>query len=443
MSNNQLNIKITAGLDLQGSVTRINADIKKLESQLKQLKLQAKLDNNKTNAEIQKQITALNKQKRQLYVDLKIRQKDLKKQYKQAVSQINQKTIEIEVKTNNSQKQLSGLNNSIKATNNETITLGNTLTKTLNNIGLVVSAQTALNTIRKAAQEATEAVKEYDKMSTNLQIITGQSKEAVNTMISNLADKSLNYNVDISDLEKAQETLLRTGKSVEDVNYLLKDTIMLAKTGFMDTDDAAESLVTIANAYNYEADEMENVVSKFLALDTASNTVAGKLSTAIAKSAQNAKLAGLSIDELGGYISTLKDTTGKAESEISTALNSIFSRVYNVKLGKYEAELEDGTTEDITESLNDTERMLKNVGIQLRSSKGEFKDIDDIIKELSEHWNEFNSVEKNSIAKTFAGTMHRNSFISLVENYDKAMQLAEVSAESAGTATKKYSVYME
>lgn len=443
MSNNQLNIKITAGLDLQGSVTRINADIKKLESQLKQLKLQAKLDNNKTNAEIQKQITALNKQKRQLYVDLKIRQKDLKKQYKQAVSQINQKTIEIEVKTNNSQKQLSGLNNSIKAANNETITLGNTLTKTLNNIGLVVSAQTALNTIRKAAQEATEAVKEYDKMSTNLQIITGQSKEAVNTMISNLADKSLNYNVDISDLEKAQETLLRTGKSVEDVNYLLKDTIMLAKTGFMDTDDAAESLVTIANAYNYEADEMENVVSKFLALDTASNTVAGKLSTAIAKSAQNAKLAGLSIDELGGYISTLKDTTGKAESEISTALNSIFSRVYNVKLGKYEAELEDGTTEDITESLNDTERMLKNVGIQLRSSKGEFKDIDDIIKELSEHWNEFNSVEKNSIAKTFAGTMHRNSFISLVENYDKAMQLAEVSAESAGTATKKYSVYME
>ena len=443
MADNQLNIKITAGLDTKDSVTRINADIKKIEGQLKQLRLQAKLDNSKTNAEIQKQITALNKQKRQLYVDLKIRQKDLKKQYKQAVSQIDQKPVEIEVKTNNAQKQLSGLSNSVKSANNETVSLGNTLNKTLNNIGLVVSAQTALNTIRQAAQEATEAVKEYDKMSTNLQIITGQSKESVNTMISDLADKSLNYNVDISDLEKAQETLLRTGKSVEDVNYLLKDTIMLAKTGFMDTEDSAESLVTIANAYNYEADEMENVVSKFLALDTASNTVAGKLSTAIAKSAQNAKLAGLSIDKLGGYISTLKDTTGKAESEISTALNSIFSRVYNVKLGKYEAELEDGTTEDITESLNDTERMLKNVGIQLRTSKGEFKDIDDIIKELSEHWNEFNSVEKNSIAKTFAGTMHKNSFISLIENYDKAMQLAEVSAESAGTATKKYSVYME
>lgn len=441
--DNNLKVLVTAELDKLKSVTQINQDIKKIEEQLKKLKLQATLDKGKSVSEIQNQIKALNAQKRNLYVDLKLRKKGLKDQYKQAIANIQTQPLNVDVNTATAQKQMSGLTNSVKATSSETVRLGNTLNKTLNNIGLVVSAQTALNTIRQAAQEATEAVKEYDKMSTNLQIITGQSKESVNTMISDPADKSLNYNVDISDLEKAQETLLRTGKSVEDVNYLLKDTIMLAKTGFMDTDDAAESLVTIANAYNYEADEMENVVSKFLALDTASNTVAGKLSTAIAKSAQNAKLAGLSIDKLGGYISTLKDTTGKAESEISTALNSIFSRVYNVKLGKYEAELEDGTTENITESLNDTERMLKNVGIQLRSSKGEFKDVDDIIKELSEHWNEFNSVEKNSIAKTFAGTMHKNSFISLIENYDKAMQLAEVSAESAGTATKKYSVYME
>ena len=441
--DNNLKVLVTAELDKLKSVTQINQDIRKIEEQLKKLKLQATLDKGKSIAEIQSQINALNKQKRNLYVGLKLRKKGLKDQYKQAIANIQTQPLNVDVNTATAQKQMSGLTTSVKATSSETVTLGNTLNKTLNNIGLVVSAQTALNTIRQAAQEATEAVKEYDKMSTNLQIITGQSKESVNTMISDLADKSLDYKVDISDLEKAQETLLRTGKSVEDVNYLLKDTIMLAKTGFMDTDDAAESLVTIANAYNYEADEMENVVSKFLALDTASNTVAGKLSTAIAKSAQNAKLAGLSIDKLGGYISTLKDTTGKAESEISTALNSIFSRVYNVKLGKYEAELEDGTTEDITESLNDTERMLKNVGIQLRSTKGEFKDVDDIIQEISKHWNEFNSVEKNSIAKTFAGTMHRNSFISLVENYDKAMQLAEVSAESAGTATKKYSVYME
>lgn len=442
MTNN-LNISVTAGLNKLKSIETINQDIKKIEGQIKKLKLQATLDKGKSITEIQKQIKALNEQKRNLYVDLKLRKKDLKSQYKQAIVSIQTQPLNVDVNTAMAQNQMSGLTNSVKATTSETVTLASSLKKALTNSGLVISSQTSLQLVRKAAQEATAAVKEYDDMSKNLQIITGQSKESVREMMSDLADKSLDYKVDISDLEKAQETLLRTGKSVEEVNYLMKDTVMLAKTGFMDTDDAAESLVTIANAYKYEADEMENVISKFLALDTASNTVAGNLSSAIAKAASNAQMAGVSIDELGGYISQLKNTTGKSENEIATALNAMFSRVGNVKLGKYEIELEDGTSEDITQSLNDTERMLKNVGIQLRSSKGEFKDVDDILQEVSEHWKDFNSVEKNSIAKTFAGTMHRNTFISLVENYDKAMQLAEVSVNSAGTATEKYEAYME
>lgn len=442
MTNN-LNVTVTAGLDKSKSVSQINQDIQKIQAQLKKLKLKAELDKGKSIAEIQKQIASLNKQKRNLYVDLKIRQKDLKKQYKQAVENIQRQALNVDISTSTAQNQMNSLTNSVRQTRSETVAFADSFKKAISNMGLVISAQTALQLVRKAADEATAAIKEYDKYATNLSIITGKPKESVNEMISDLAEKSMNYKIDISDLEKAQETLLRTGKSAEDVNYLLKDTIMLAKTGFMDTDDAAESLVTIANAYSYEADEMENVISKFLALDTASNTVAGNLSTAIAKSAQNAKLAGVNIDKLGGYISELKNTTAKSESEIATALNSMFSRVGNVKLGKYEIELEDGTSEDITQSLNDTERMLKNVGIQLRSTKGEFKDVDDILQEISEHWNEFNSVEKNSIAKTFAGTQHRNSFISLVENYDKAMQLTEVSSNSAGKAAEKYSAYME
>lgn len=443
MSDNQLNIKITAGLDTKDSVTRINVDIKKIEGQLKQLRLQAKLDNSKTNAEIQKQITALNKQKRQLYVDLKIRQKDLKKQYKQAVSQIDQKPVEIEVKTNNAQKQLSGLSNSVKSANNETVSLGNTLNKTLNNIGLVVSAQTALNTIRKAAQEATEAVKEYDKYATNLSMITGGSRESSNKTIADLSEKSFDFKVDISELEGAYETLLRTGKAAEEIDDYLKSTVYLSKIGFENMDVSAENLVTIANAYKLPSDEIENVVSKLSALDTASMTVAGKLSTAMSETAQNAQLAGLNIDRLGAIISGLRDTTGKSESELATSLNGILTRLYNVKLGKYEIELEDGSTENITESLNNVEKMLKTVGINIRTSKGEFKDVTDIIDELVEKWDKLNDVQKNSIGFTFAGTHHKNTFIALVENWNRINELTEVSADSAGQAQRKYDAYLD
>lgn len=442
MANNNLGLSVTAGLDKPKSVAQINNDIKKIEGQLKKLALQVKIDG-KANAEIQKQISSLNKQKRNLYIDLKLRKNDLKRQYKQAVEELQRTPVNVTVNTANAQRQMTGLTNSVRNTKNETLTLASVLRKALNNTGYVVSSQLALQLVRKAAQEATEALKEYDKYATNLSIITNGTREESNGIIADLSEKSFEFKVDISELENAYETLLRTGKAAGELDDYLKSTVFLSKVGFEDMDTSAENLVTIANAFKLQSNEIENVVSSLVALDTASNTVAGKLSTALAKTAQNGNLAGLSLDELGAIISGLRDTTGKSENEIATAINSITSRIYNVKLGKYEMELEDGSTEDITESLSDTERALKTVDISLRSTKGEFKDITQIINELVPKWNEFNNVQQNTIAKTFGGTYHKNTFIALIKNWDRIKELTEISAESAGQASAKYNSYLD
>lgn len=418
MAQNNLNVSVTAGLDKPKSVAQINNDILKIEGQLRKLKLQAQLDG-KASAEIQNQIAALNRQKRQLYVDLKIRKSDLKRQYKQAISQVQTQPLNVAVSTANAQKQMSGFSNTIKATKNETETLGGALQAALRNTGLVVSSQTALQLVRKAAQEATEAVKEYDKYATNLSIITNGTRADSDNIIADLSEKSFEFKVDISELENAYETLLRTGKVAGELDDYLKSTVFLSKIGFEDMETSASNLVTIGNAFKLQSDEIENVVSSLVALDTASNTVAGKLSTAMGKTAQNAQLAGLSIDQLGAIISGLRDTTGKTEDAIATSINGIMTRLYNVKLGKYEIELEDGTTEDITESLNNVERMLKTVGMDIRTSKGEFKDVTDIIGELVDKWGQLNDVQKNAVGFTFAGTHHKNTFIALIENWDR------------------------
>lgn len=396
------------------------------------------------SAEIQKQITALNKQKRELYVDLKLRKSDLKKEYKQVIDQMQvQKPLNVSVNTSNAQKQMSGLTNSVKATTSETVTLGNSLRNTLSETGLVVSAQQALQLVRKAAQEATAAVKEYDRYATNLSIITGSSKESSYETIADLSEKSFDFKVDISELENAYETLLRTGKAAGELDDYLKSTVFLSKVGFEDMDKSAENLVTIGNAFKLQSDEIENVVSSLVALDTASNTVAGKLSTAMGKTAQNAQLAGLSIDQLGAIISGLRDTTGKTEDAIATSLNGILTRLYNVKLGKYEIELEDGSTENITQSLNDVEKMLKTVGVDIRTSKGEFRDVADIIDDLVSKWDELNDVQKNAVGFTFAGTHHKNTFIAMVENWERIKELTDISANSAGQASEKYNAYLD
>lgn len=440
--NNTLSVKVSASLDRAKTLTQINADIKAIEGQLKFLKLQAGLDKGKTNAEIQKQISELNAQKRQLNVDLKLRQKDLKKQYRDAVAQIQTNPIDIEVTSTTAQNNIKSLSNEVNRTTSETVSLASALTKAFSNMGLVISSQTALQLVRKAASEATEAIKEYDKYATNLSVITGGSRSDSDKIISDLAEKSLEFKVDISDLESAEETLLRTGKTIDETNKYLENTVYLSKLGFQGMDESASQLVTIGNAYEYTADEMANVVDKFVKLDSKANVTAGALAEGVAKSAQNAKLAGFNIDQLSASIAALKDTTGSTETQVANSLNMIFSRLQNVKLGKFVIESEDGT-EDITEALNDTEKLLNVFNIKLRDSKNEFRDIGELFTELSEKWENFNSVQQSAIATTIAGARQRNTFIALIENWNKVQELTDVSLNSAGTAVQKYESYLQ
>lgn len=435
----ELEILISADLNVNQSIPSINKSIEKLEKKINKLKLKATLDHGKSKTEIQKQIETLNKQRKKLYVDLQLRKDTLKKQYQELQRGNN---FSINVDTVNAQKQLKNVSHTMGDTKNETVGLGLALKNAFSNAGLAISAQSALQLVRKAANEATQAVKEYDRYATNLSIITGGSRENSNKVIGDLAEKSLNFRVDISDLEGAAETILRTGKSIDETNKYLENTVYLSKLGFQDMDTSASQLVTIGNAYEHTADEMSAVVDKFAKLDTSANVTAGKLAEGVAKSAQNAKLAGFSIDQLSASIAGLKDTTGNTESQIANSLNMIFSRLQNVKLGKFIIESEDGT-EDITQAINDTEKLLNTFNIKLRDSKNEFRDIGELFTELSDNWDKFNSVQQSAIATTIAGARQRNTFIALIENWNKIQELTDVSLNSMGTATQKYESYLQ
>lgn len=435
----ELEIVISADLDQNKSVTSINKSIKKIEKKIEKLKLQVTVDNEKSKSAISKEIEKLNKQKRQLYIDLKLRKDTLKKQYQELQKENN---FSLNISTETAQRQIKNVSNTITGATNESVTLGLALKNAFSNAGLIMTAQNALNLVKRAANEATKAVKEYDQYVTNLSIINGGSRESNNKLLGDLAEKSLDFKIEVSSLESAAETLLRTGKSLDETNKYLENTIYLSKLGFQDMDTSASQLVTIGNAYGYTADEMSAVVDKFVKLDTQANITAGKLAEGVAKSAQNAKLAGFNIDQLAASIAGLKDTTGRSESEISNSLSMIFSRLQNVKLGKFVLETEDGT-EDITEQINDMEKLLDTFGIKLRNSKNEFRDINELFTELSDNWSKFNSVQQSAIATTAAGARQRNTFIALIENWNKIQELTDVSINSMGTAVEKYENYLQ
>jgi hypothetical protein len=91
--------------------------------------------------------------------------------------------------------------------------------------------------------------------------------------------------------------------------------------------------------------------------------------------------------------------------------------------------------------LNDIDKVLKKLGISLRTSNLEFRDFDDVLDDIAAKWETLDSVSKNAIATAMAGTRQRESFLVLMENYDKYKDFIEEAADAEGTAAEKYKAY--
>lgn len=430
-------LKIVVSLDVKKCIERINADLVKIEKQIKELEIKATLNKGESLKNINQQIDELNKQKQDLTAELKLNTEKLQKQY----SDIQRKNdMSVNIETDKASKQLSGIGGNISSVNNQTMELADSLKSAFANMGLALSTESIFRAIKELAAEATEAVKEYDRMSTNLKIITGKSD--VSDMIADYADKSISMGIDVSDYEKSAEVILRSGKSVEESNQFIEKSLQLSKTGFIDAESAAENLLVISNSFDISANKLENVTDALLTLDTATNTEAGALSEAMAKSAKNAQLAGLSYEKLGAIIAKLKDTTGKTESELSTSLNQILNRTYRVKPNAYTFENENGETEDLTKPLSDVEKITQKIGISIRETASEFKSFEDIISTIAPIWKDLSSVDKNAIASVFGG-QHKKVFLNLVNDWDTIQDLTKQAEDSTGATATKYNAYLE
>lgn len=66
-------------------------------------------------------------------------------------------------------------------------------------------------------------------------------------------------------------------------------------------------------------------------------------------------------------------------------------------------EIREGGLDEDGIGINRVDDALKRVGIQLRDSSGQFKDLDSVILELSTKWDRLDRMEKANISTAIAG----------------------------------------
>lgn len=316
--------------------------------------------------------------------------------------------------------------NQVKAAKKEVVKFGDIVSGTFLGTSLSNLFQTGLS-------RGIEFFKDYDETLTRTMMVTGQTREEVNSLTSSYNKLANQLSSTTKDVAAAQLVFYQQGLGTSEALKMTEASIAVSKTGGIGAAEAADRLTAAVRGYQLSANEAMDIADKMSALDAAAASSVDELTVAMQKSASQARMAGLDLDYYMAYLSTMQEVTREAPENIGTAMKSITSRLQEIKdIGKIE---EDGTT------FSNVAKALTSIGIAATDSSGQLRTLQDIMNELGPMWNTLDRNHKAYIATVLAGNRQQSRFIALMDNYDRAMELVDVSQNASGESAKQLRAY--
>ena len=189
----------------------------------------------------------------------------------------------------------------------------------------------AIYKVGDAARDAVSTVKELDNATVALQLATGANYNTVHGMMNDYNALAKELGSLTTQVSEGADAWIRQGKSIDEVNNLVKSSMVLSKVGNMSSEDATKYLTANLNGYKLQADAAESVVDKISSVDLVSATDSAGLAEAMSRVAVTADQAGISMDRLLGYVATIGEVTQQSMSTVGTAMKSILARMTNIK----------------------------------------------------------------------------------------------------------------
>lgn len=413
-------VKVDIDVDRNGLQEKLNSACHDME-----IPVDFKIDSEDIASKIKAAVDGIT----DIELDLKVNTDSVR----QAVDE-NLKKIEPEVdesELTQLQQALHNVNTAGQQSQSVFSSLGSTFKEAFSAYSLANVMQDALYKIADGAREAVGTVKEFNDIKTNLAMATNADSDYINNLMEDYNALAEELGSVTSSVAESADSWLRQGRSMKDTNSLIKDSLVLSKDAELSSSDASEILTATLNGYQMAADQASRVNDILTSIDLESASGADSIGKALMKVASQANNAGVSLEKTSAIIATIKDVTQDSDESIGTAMKSILSRMNQIKAGKF-------VDSETGESLNDTEKVLKKIGISMRDSNDQFKDSESILDDVANKWNTLDSNSKKATATAMAGTYQYNKFIAMMDNWDKVEKLTKTAFNSDGTANKKF-----
>ena len=285
-----------------------------------------------------------------------------------------------------------------------------------------------------AIQSAYHYAQSLNTSLTDIRIVTGYNTDQMAKFAeqANKAAKALSTTT--TDYTKGSLIYFQQGLSNDEVRERTETTIKMANATGESTSKIADQMTAVWNNFADGSRELSYYADVMTALGAATASSTDEISEGINKFAATSKTVGLSYEYATAALATVTARTRESADVVGNAFKTLFARIQGLNQGDT---LDDGTT------LNKYSAALDKVGINIKTTSGDLKGMDQILDELGPKWQTLANDQKMALAQTVAGVRQYSQFMALMNNYDYFKENVQVARDSTGTLEKQADIYAE
>ena len=294
----------------------------------------------------------------------------------------------------------------------------------------------AAQVMRAALRDAISTITELDAVMGQMAVVTDLTVGDYWDQLPEYSERASKLGVSITSAYEAATLYYQQGLKANEVTALSEQTLKMAAIAGLDAADATDRMTAALRGFNMELNEanaqkIADVYSELAAITAAD---VDEISTAMTKTASIASSAGMEFETTAAFLSQIIETTRESAETAGTAMKTVIARFQELKKSPSEIGEIDGEIVDA----NAIETALRSVGVSLRDSSGQFRELDDVFLELSSKWDGLDKNTQRYIATIAAGSRQQSRFIAMMSDYERTVELVDAANTSVSASNKQF-----
>lgn len=309
---------------------------------------------------------------------------------------------------------------------------------------LTTLATTGVALVTKGLQEVCQNVVKIDSAMTELKKVTNETSSGYERFTKRAASAARELGADLSSYVNAVADWARLGYSLVDAEELARVSTLFRNVGdgISAIEDASSYMVSILNGFHIAAEDAQSVVDIINEVANNEPISASGIAEILTRSSAAMYAAGNTLEETIA-LGTAMNSVLQNEETTGTTMKTVSMYLRAAKTEAEDAGIEiDGMAES-TSKLRKEMKSLTGVDIMANAEGTEFKSTYQILKEISEVWDNLSDVTQANVTNLLGGKRNANAVTSVLENFSIAENSLKDAANSANSAIKENREYLD